>query len=549
MDLIENPFHVLGASPRDDRRRIMELADERSLLLDSHEVAEARANLTNPRKRLAAEVAWLPGIGPKRADEMLSLVESAPDGLLTVDKLSSIARANLLSAGLAQLPNASADDLVQWILDLSRALATVDSDELRAIINEERIVSGFPEIHDIAAVETEIEQRRRHYGRVIKSALDNLPPKQLIYAVTVVVELATDGGEKHGPILVADLVESYEVEAQEFLDKEEENIRALAERLREAVDAERHDSVIAPMVDQLSQVVRNWDTVAQPIQVSAQSRGLDHDASHRVAGLVRGLAIHSYNEHERLDISQQLTSLLQEVFAEVGDVAEQTAEDADALAELAERRKLSALLDPISDLCRTALENSERNPSSAESEARKVINSAPKLIADLSAAGAGAEILLQGNDEIALTLMHCAVSYGNKTEKWKSCISILEQAMKCAGSEEVKSRIQTNIETAKGNDRLYGDLTPISSAPGLYTINGIGTTMYGSTDHDPASGSYISTYYFAVLFMPIFPISRYRVIPTGKGYRFLGKAPLRTFDKCHLGVSMALIALLVFSMQ
>jgi hypothetical protein len=72
MDLLQNPFHILTASPRDNRRRIMELADERSLLHDSSEVMEARSDLTNPRKRLSAEIAWLPGIGPKRAGEVLS---------------------------------------------------------------------------------------------------------------------------------------------------------------------------------------------------------------------------------------------------------------------------------------------------------------------------------------------------------------------------------------------------------------------------------------------------------------------------------------------
>jgi len=30
MDLLQNPFHILSASPRDNRRRIMELADEQT---------------------------------------------------------------------------------------------------------------------------------------------------------------------------------------------------------------------------------------------------------------------------------------------------------------------------------------------------------------------------------------------------------------------------------------------------------------------------------------------------------------------------------------
>lgn len=338
MDLLQNPFHILTASPRDNRRRIMELADERSLLLDSSECMEARSDLTNPRKRLSAEVAWLPGIGPKRAGEVLSRLASSPMDLLAVDKLSSIARANLLAAGLARLSDHNADDVTKWILEISWAFEDIEPKELSVIVNEERVVSGFPEVSDLSAVEAEIQERRRHYRKVIKSALDNLSPKELVEAVTDAVETATDDGEQHSPILIADLVDLYEVEAQGFLEKEEGNIKTLVERLRASVDAERPDSTIAPIVNQLIQVVKNWDTVAQPIQVDTKSRGLDHDASQRVAGLVRGLAIHMFNEHGKIDFSQQLTSMLQEVFAEVGEVAERTAEDADALYGIAEQR-------------------------------------------------------------------------------------------------------------------------------------------------------------------------------------------------------------------
>ena len=232
------------------------------------------------------------------------------------------------------LPDHTSDDVAEWILEIAWAFEDIDPEEMSVIINEERVVSGFPEVTDLSAVEAEIQERRRHYRQVIKSALDNLSAKELVEAVTVAVESATDDGEEHGPILIADLVDSYEVEAQGFLDKEEGNIKALVEKLRAAVDAERPDSTLAPMVNQLIQVVKNWDTVAQPIQVSTKSRGLDHDASHRVAGLVRGLAIHMFNEHGKLDFSQQLTNMLQEVFAEVGEVAERTAEDADALGEM-----------------------------------------------------------------------------------------------------------------------------------------------------------------------------------------------------------------------
>jgi len=350
MDLLQNPFHILTANPRDNSQHIMELADERSLLLDSSECIEARSDLTHPRKRLSAEIAWMPGIGPRRAGEVLSLLESSPTDLLNVDKLTPIARANLLAAGLARLSDHNADDVAEWILEIALAFENIGPEELSVIINEERVVSGFPEVTDLSAVEAEIQERRRYYRKVIKSALNNLSAKELVEAVTVAVESATDDGEEHGPILIADLVDAYEAEALGFLEKEEGNIKALVEKLQAAVDAERPDSALAPMVNQLIRVVKNWDTVAQPIQVSAKSRGLDHDASQRVAGLVRGLAIHMFNEHGKLDFSQQLMSMLQEVFAEVGEVVERAAEDVDALDSIAEQRALYSEVSKIEEL-------------------------------------------------------------------------------------------------------------------------------------------------------------------------------------------------------
>jgi len=338
MDLLQNPFHILTTNPRDNRRKIIELADEQSLLSDSNLCTQARSELTNPRKRLTAEVAWLPGLGPKRVSEVLATLENSPSDLLGVDKLTSIARANLLAAGLSRLIDHSPDDIAEWILEIAWAFEDVDPGELGVIVNEERVVSGFPEVTDLSALESEIQERRRYYRQVIKNVLDNLSAKKLVEAVTVAVESATDDGEEHGPILIDDLVDSYEVEAQIFLEKEEGNIKILVENLRAAVESKRLDSRLSHMTNKLILTVKNWDIVAQPIQVSTKSRGLNHEASQRVAWLVRSLAVDMFNEHDKIELSQQLTNMLQQVFAEVVDVAERTAEDANALDEIAEDR-------------------------------------------------------------------------------------------------------------------------------------------------------------------------------------------------------------------
>lgn len=335
MDLLKNPFYILTATPRDSRSRIMELADERSLMLDSSECVNARSDLTNPRKRLSSEVAWLLGLSPKRSSELLLILQESPADIISIDKLTPVARANLLAAGFSRLSNCTSDCVAKWILEIAWVFEKIDPKKLRVVINDERIISGFPEVTDVSILEKEIQERRLHYRHVFKSALNNLSASALVKAVTIAVESATANGEEHGPILITDLIDTYEVEAQEFLEKEESNIKVLVEKLRAAADAKYSDSTLSPMVNQLINIVRNWDVVAQPIQVSAKSQGLEHDASHRVAGLVRDLALHLFTQHGKLDFSRQLTHMLQEVFAEVGEVAERTAEDAEALSEIA----------------------------------------------------------------------------------------------------------------------------------------------------------------------------------------------------------------------
>ncbi len=149
------------------------------------------------------------------------------------------------------------------------------------------------------------------------------------------VDQVTDNGSNGAPILIDDLVDSFEIEAQEFLDKEKKNIATLVQGLRKAVEDEER---IGLLVGQLEKVVKNWDTVAQPIQVSARSRGRSHNLSHEVAREIRSLAVDLFNEHGLLDLSRRLTALQQEVFAEVDQVLEQSEEDAEALDEIAEQR-------------------------------------------------------------------------------------------------------------------------------------------------------------------------------------------------------------------
>jgi hypothetical protein len=68
-----------------------------------------------------------------------------------------------------------------------------------------------------------------------------------------------------------------------------------------------------------------------------------------------------------------------------------------------------------------------------------------------------------------------------------------------------------------------------------FTFNGIGTANYGKRDFRP-DGSFLTTEWFVLVFVPIFPLKSRRILPTGKDkfygifysseYLILEKTPL-----------------------
>ena len=336
--LHRNAFWLLGATARDDRRRIVELAEEKSLALNHDACQKARSDLTNPRTRLAAEMAWLPGISPKKAAQLARQVLQDPMSVRSESGLPTLAHANLMAAAFEAV-NAQdeAKDISAFIQEMARLVEALAVDDVLRDINEDRSVSRFPEIKSGDQVESELAERKRYFRNAIKDALDRLPPSSLVEAMTEVVNSVTAGGEHHAPEFIDELVDSYEVGAQGFLQKEAENVSELIKAARDS--AKSGEGAVKPIVDKLEIVARNWDRVAQPIQLSAKVRGIDHRPSKELALSIRSLGIDLFNEFDMHAQSKRIIGLLQEVFSELPEVAERVEQDADSLENIFHNRK------------------------------------------------------------------------------------------------------------------------------------------------------------------------------------------------------------------
>ena len=73
----------------------------------------------------------------------------------------------------------------------------------------------------------------------------------------------------------------------------------------------------------------------------------------------------------------------------------------------------------------------------------------------------------------------------------------------------------------------FPDLEPISGPPPLFRLNGCGFTVLGTRDRDPETATYLTTYTFTVVFLPVLALRAYRVADApGGGQYYYGREGL-----------------------
>lgn len=331
--LHRNPFHILRVGVRDDKRKIVAQAEEQALHGDSDAYQKARSDLTNPRTRLAAEMAWLPGLSPRRASNLIDSLNTQPLDIRRDRNLPALAKANLWAAAAEAIGSEqSSDEMADFIQEFAVLVGEIDPEDVLKQINEDRAVSGFPEIRGVEQLELELAERKRYYRGALRDALNRMTPQELVAAMTHVVENATCSGEVQAPELVDELVDAYALETQDVLEKESQNAEKL---IRAALaNAKRGEAVLHPIIDKLEAVAKTWNTIAQPIQLSKKARGLEHDPSTELGSSIRRLAVELFNSHDLLEQSQRLTNLLADLFSAVPEFAERVEQDAEALKNI-----------------------------------------------------------------------------------------------------------------------------------------------------------------------------------------------------------------------
>ena len=143
-------------------------------------------------------------------------------------------------------------------------------------------------------------------------------------------------------------------------------------------------------------------------------------------------------------------------------------------------------------------------------------------------------------NQVANAVRNYAIDIANKNNDWNGCRVLLKKVEALPLPDEWTEKLRDDFKTLRENElgaereRLYKVIQPITKAPELHTINGIGTKLYGKTPFDVSKGAYLSTLYFVFILVPLFPIARYLVrdAPNG-GWYFDGKTSWSKGNKVH----------------
>ena len=333
MELLQNPFHILGATTRDSRQRIIELAQEANLLSDTDECDTARDILIHPKKRIEAEVAWLPGFDAFDTDKVLKQLKSTDDQLLHFIDPTHIALTNILVARLSRLPKHTADTCVDRILAIAKASEAINPEKVRTTFNADRSSAGFPQINDMTTIEEAIYTQKKHYRSVITGVMEKIDVIERAQMMTTLVEKAIGNQLSRCPPLIDDLVTSYENGVKQTLENKQQLIETQDKHIRDTANINFSEYTLTRAVNQLIDTVKEWDTIAQPIQLSKRSRGERHNESFIIAEQCRDLAATLFLEQKNYDMARKIINMLQDAFAEVPELLAHIDADAEALEQ------------------------------------------------------------------------------------------------------------------------------------------------------------------------------------------------------------------------
>lgn len=345
MKLETNPFYVLNLTCNDNRRTIQSAAEEMSFMLEQDVCLEAQNALLTPAKRIEAELDWFVDLDASTLDDIHRQIDIG--ATIAAASLDGLSRLNALVYNFSVSEFDNIFDLEDSICEIDEAYSLVDIYDVTDSLNVCRSHAKFPEagVHEVSQV---LNRKRDSIRQTIFEELGTLVETEYLKLVTALAEDYVDAvDEGQSGIILADIIDQYELKVQAELETATDSILNV---INEIIDSEDKYSVQNKIPSLIVQV-KNWDRLAQPLQLKAQASGMPHTLSNKLGSSLRSLAVTLHNDKGLSNEALQLVSAMKDVFAELDELNDLFENDAEQLSiivkEKSETESLVASIDVL----------------------------------------------------------------------------------------------------------------------------------------------------------------------------------------------------------
>lgn len=348
MYFLENPFFVLNISCRVDRRAIVAACEEKEFILGSEICMNAQNNLLNPKKRLTAEMGWFIDADDAKIKDICECLEKGED--IPMDGLVGLSRYNATIYNFSVTPLTDRNEITRNILNIDQQFSGLNVSAITDVINKCHQDAKIAEVQ-CRDVEKELSKQRELIRTMISRKLEEVSQDEYVELVTMIAEKCFSDQNYEDGIVVSDLIDQYEIRMQSELENRENVVNEHIQRIKRNIS----DFEIRSTIDSLITEVKDWDKLAQPIQLKSQSSGIPHENSERLGNELRNLSVYLHNEKNLSKEALKLADAMKSVFAELGGLLDAFESDSEKLKQMIdEDKEVGGVIRKIEGLKRTA---------------------------------------------------------------------------------------------------------------------------------------------------------------------------------------------------
>ncbi len=439
MYLNQNPFYLLEISPKDKRATIISKAEEKAFFLDDGSGEAAQATLLNPAKRLLAELDWFLDVNKKEIKKISKCI--AENKEISTEGLSPISKINALLFNFSIMQDVEAYDIGFMLTDIDEQFGLVTIDSVLEIVNTCRKEAGMKIVSE-AEVDEAIDAKRYTIRQIFTEKLHALSDEEYMAFVSILAKQYVANEDYDDGIVISDALDQYEIRMQTEIQKHAEAVEKHIERIKGLSD----ETAIKENIRGLIKRIKEWDAFVQPLQLRSQASGMPHDNSMSLGREIRDLALYLHNEKELTEIALDLVTAMQDIFAEVGDLAERLEEDAEQLENIIKTNKVAKELMSEMEALKSAADR--MGSYTTMSDVDSFIARVKRLDSTVEDSDVEYELLEKIRISICVVAREAAIKLHNNYQKTNLALKIAKALLAQFGDiDELKTRLQEDAQS------------------------------------------------------------------------------------------------------